>query len=243
MKSAFNPSPSISCCLLLQLVAPLSAATLPAVFNVRDFGTAGDGVHLDTAGINKAIETCIKTGGGTVYLPPGRYLTGTIEVKSHVTLDLDAGATILGSENPQDYPACADPWGREEKILSPLISANGAQNITLTGRGTIDGQGQVWWKRHFLAHPRRGMSGATTPEEIEEAKKVSLGRPHLIRLVKCKDVVIEKLNLKDSPEWTVHPLFCEFVRIEGVTIQNRVPSPNTDGINPQHRRNIQMLHS
>ena len=82
----------------------LEAATSTALFNVRDYGAIGDGKNLETAAINKAVEACAKAGGGTVYLPPGKYLSGTIVLQSHVTLDLDAGATILGSENPEDYP-------------------------------------------------------------------------------------------------------------------------------------------
>ena len=71
-----------------------------------------------------------------------------------------------------------------------------------------------------------------TPEDFAEVKKVANGRPQLIRLVHCNDVVIEHLNLTNSPSWNVHPLFCEFVRVDGITISTPVPSPNTDGINP-----------
>ena len=91
--------------LLLLSSTMLFAASSRALFNVRDYGATGDGHTLDTAALNRAIGACAQAGGGTVYLPPGNYLTGTIELKTHVTLELDAGATILGSENPDDYPA------------------------------------------------------------------------------------------------------------------------------------------
>ncbi len=220
----------------------LRAAPGPVVFNVRHYGAVGDGRHLETVAINKAVAACTKAGGGMVYLPPGKYLTGTIVLKSHVTLDLDAGATILGSENPSDYPLVSDPWGSDRKVISPLIYAEDAENLTLTGRGTLNGQGQTWWKRQWLAMPKKGMPGAKTPEEIAEAKKVSHGRPQLIRLVRCHDVVIERLNLTNSPSWNIHPLFCEFVRVDGVTISTPVPSPNTDGINPESCRNVQIIN-
>ena len=230
--------------LLLALALALSAgaASSTALFNVRDYGAAGDAKALDTAAINRAIEACSAAGGGTVYLPPGNYLTGTVLLKSHVTLDVDAGATLSGSDNPADYPLLVDPWGVEGQVLSPLIYAEGARNITLTGRGTIDGRGQPWWKRQWLAHPKRGMPGAVTDEEKAEAKKVEHGRPRAVRFVNCKDVVIEQLNFTNSPFWTISPLFCEFVRVDGVTIQNPVPSPNTDGINPESCRNVQILN-
>jgi polygalacturonase len=224
------------------LGASLAAAPAGAVFDVKHYGAAGDGRRLDTAAINQAIDACAAAGGGTVYVPPGRYLTGTVVLKSHVSLQVEAGATLLGSEEPEDYPLIDDPWDPAAKAIAPLIYADHAENITLTGRGTIDGQGRAWWKRHWLANPKRGMHAPATPAELAEAKKVEHGRPRLIRLIHCRDVVIEKLNLQNPGMWTVNPLFCEFVRVDGVTIQNPVPSPNTDGINPESCRNVQIIN-
>jgi polygalacturonase len=197
---------------------------------------------METTAINTAIDDCAAKGGGTVYFPPGKYLTGTVVLKSHVSLQVEAGATLLGSEDPNDYLLIDDPWEKTNKTIAPLIYADHAENITLTGRGTIDGQGQAWWKRHWLANPKKGKPGPTTPEEVAEAKKVEHGRPRLIRLIHCRDVVIEKLTLKNAGMWTVNPLFCEFVRVDGVTILNPVPSPNTDGINPESCRNVQIIN-
>ncbi len=222
------------------LAGCLQAASGPALFNVKDYGASGDGEHLETDAINAAINACVAAGGGTVNVPPGKYLTGTVVLKSHVALQLEAGATLLGSEDPKDYPLIDDPWEQSNKTISPLIYADHAENIALTGRGTIDGQGQVWWRRYWLAHPKKGMAGAATPEEAAEARKVEFGRPRLIRLIHCRDVVIEKLQLTNAGMWTVNPLFCEFVRVDGLTIQNPVPSPNTDGINPESCRNVQI---
>jgi len=228
--------------LLLLSAFAIEAATTSALFNVRDYGAAGDGKHLETGAINKAVAACANAGGGTVYLPPGKYLTGTIVLKSHVTLELDAGATILASESPDDYPMCKDPWGGDRLWIAPLIYAENAENITITGRGTINGQGQVWWKRQWLMEPKKGMPGAKTAEDFAEVKKISNGRPQLIRLVRCSDVVIEHLTLTNSPSWNVHPLFCDFVRVDGLTVAATVPSPNTDGINPESCRNVQIIN-
>jgi polygalacturonase len=220
----------------------LGASPGPSVFDIKDYGASGDGQHLDTSAINRAIDACASAGGGTVYVSPGKYLTGTVVLKSHVTLQLEAGATLLGSEQPVDYLLIADPWDATRKTIAPLIYADHAENITLTGRGTIDGQGRAWWKREWLAHPKKGMAGAATPEDFAEVKKIDNGRPRLIRLIHCKDVVIEKLNLQNAAMWTVNPLFCEFVRVDGLTILNPVPSPNTDGINPESCRNVQIVN-
>jgi polygalacturonase len=220
----------------------LSSQAAPVLFDVRDYGAAGDGRRMETAAINRAIDACAMAGGGTVYVPPGKYLTGTVVLKSHVCLQLEAGATLLGSEDPDDYLLIDNPWDQTAKTIAPLIYADHAVNITLTGRGTINGQGQAWWKRQWLAKPKKGMPGITTPEDAAEVAKIRHGRPRLIRLIHCQDVVIEKLCLKNSAVWTVNPLFCEFVRVDGVTIQNPVPSPNTDGINPESCRNVQIVN-
>ena len=218
-----------------------AAVTLP-ICNVRDFGASGDGQHKETAALQAAIDSCAKGGGGTVLVPPGRYLTGTISLRSHITLDVGAGAIILGSEDPADYPLRDNLYGTGRKAISSLIYADSVEGITLTGRGTIDGQGQVWWKRQWFAVPKKNMPQAKTPEDFAEARKVANGRPHLIQISRSKDVVIERLHLVNSASWTVHPLLCEFVRIDGITIENPVPSPNTDGINPESCRNVQILN-
>jgi len=218
------------------------AATSP-LYNVADFGAVGDGRHKDTAAIQRAIDTCAKAGGGTVLLPGGRYLTGAIELRSHITFEVGPGAVILGSEDPVDYPLHDNAWGGTRKTVSSLIYAADAEDVTITGRGTIDGQGLVWWKRQWLAAPKKGMPAPSTPADFEEIRKLANGRPQLIQIVRSKHLVIEKVHLINSPSWTIHPLFCEFVRVDGVTIENPVPSPNTDGINPESCRNVQIVNS
>ncbi len=221
----------------------ITAATGPAIFNVSDYGAAGDGKKLDTAAFNNAITACTQAGGGTVYVPPGNYLTGTVELKSHVTLELSAGATILGSENPDDYPSTKSVWDDARAVMAPLIYAVDAENITITGRGTIDGQGAIWWRRLRLNDPRKFPPGPQTDDDRAEAKKLSRGRPHLFRPVRCKDIVLENVNLRNSAEWHVHPMLCENLRIDGITINAPATmAHNTDGINPESCRNVQILN-
>lgn len=212
--------------------------------NPRDFGAVGDGVFKETGAIQQAIDACAKAGGGTVTLPPGRYLSGALQLRSHITFELSPGAVLLGSGDPADYPLRESVWGDGRRSYSALIYADGVEDVTITGRGTIDGQGQVWWKRQWLAAPKKGMKAASTPEELAEAKIVtSGGRPRLIQIVRSKQVVIERVHLINSASWTVNPVLCEFVRVDGITIENPVPSPNTDGINPESCRNVQILNS
>lgn len=224
-------------------VALLVPCAFAATFNVRDYGAAGDGAKKDTAAIARAIDACAKAGGGTVLLPPGRYLTGALTLKSNMTLEIEAGATLLGSPDPEDYPLHPGVWGDGRKEISPLIYAEDAENVTLRGRGVIDGQGQFWWRRMGWPDRRKLPLDQRTPAERAELAKLANGRPHLVRIVRGKFVTIEQLHMINSPAWTVNPQFCEFVRVDGITIQNPVPSPNTDGINPESCRNVQILNS
>lgn len=223
---------------LLILLATLPVAAMTC--NVRDYGATGNGTAKETAAIQRAIAACAPAGG-TVTIPAGRYLTGAIELKSNIRLDIAAGATLLGSEDPTDYPLQPNPYEPDRQERSALIFGHDLANITLSGRGTIDGRGQIWWKRQRWAHPRKG-DAAPTPAETAEAQKVAEGRPHLIKIVRGKNVWIEGLTLLNSPGWTVNPVFCEFVTVLGITIVNPVPSPNTDGINPESCRNVHIAN-
>ncbi|MFB3829393.1 MAG: glycoside hydrolase family 28 protein [Bryobacteraceae bacterium] len=220
----------------LLFLAGMSA--LAGTFNVRDYGAAGNGVRKDTAAIARAVDACAKAGGGAVLLPPGRYLTGSIELKSNVTLEIEAGATILGSTDPADYAVAPNAYMPERSELTGLIWGRDLVNVTVKGRGTVDGQGKTWWERQWAASPKKGRP-APSPAATAAAKKALVnGRPYLLKLVRCKNVLVEGLTFVNSPAWTIHPVMCEFVNIHALTIVNPVPSPNTDGINPESCRNV-----
>ena len=189
-------------------------------FNVRDYGAIGDGIALDTRAIQNAIDAASKSGGGTVFVPAGKFLTGAIFLRDHITLHLDAGATLLGSEKPADYPIVPMRWeGVTQPTHAPLITGIGLKNIAITGRGTIDGRGEAWWRAH-------------------RAKTLDAPRPRLIAFANCANVLIENVSLINSPAWTINPVRCENVTINQVTIHNPPDSPNTDGINPDSCRNV-----
>ncbi len=187
-----------------------------------DFGAAGDGLALDTAALQAAIDACAAGGGGTILLPPGRYLTGPLFLRDQITLQLEAGATLLGSQNPADYPVITSRWeGVEQPGYAPLLGGSDLTNVTITGRGTIDGQGDCWWqafRQKSLAYPR----------------------PRLIGFSDCRNLLIENVSLAYSPSWTVHPVRCENVTVRGIRITNPPDSPNTDGINPDSCRLVRI---
>jgi polygalacturonase len=185
-----------------------------AFFDLFEFGATGDGQTKDTFALQAAIDACAAHGGGTVLVPAGRYLTGTLLFHSNITLHMVAGAILLGSQNPADFPIAPNRWeGAEQLTHAALLAGNDLKNIAITGRGIIDGQGESWWRafrEKTLTHPR----------------------PRLIGFTDCTNVLIEGLTLTNSPAWTVNPVRCENVNIRGLTIINPPDSPNTDGINP-----------
>jgi len=217
--------------------------------NVTDHGINPGNTEVFTEVLNTLIDETSAGGGGTIYFPSGEYLSGPIHMKSNITIHLDAGAVLRFSDNFDDYLPMVPSRFEGVDILnfSPLIYAWEAENITITGRGTIDGQGQAWWDFHhkLYRNPRpskwqrefremnRGMLMPDNPAMFERG----FCRPPFIQPMYCKNVRIEGINIINSPFWTVNPEFCENVTIDGVTITNP-PSPNTDGINPESCKNV-----
>ena len=201
---------------------PMEAASAGTHFNVRDHGAAGDGSTLDTAAIQSAIDACHRNGGGRVFFPAGKYLSGTLFLRDEVNLHLDSGSILAASGNPDDYPVLDHRWeGLQQPTYAPLLAGGGLKNITVSGRGTIDGQGEAWWRRF-----RDG--GLKYP------------RPRLISFSDCENVLIEGLTLVNSPSWTVNPVRCSNLTVRGVTIVNPPDSPNTDGINPDSCQHVRI---
>ena len=191
-----------------------------ASFNVRDCGALGNGQDLDSPAIQAAIDACAAQGGGTVTLPAGRYHAGSLFLRSNITLHLDSGAVLLGSENPDDYPVIHSRWeGKHQDTHAPLIGGDRLQNICVTGRGTIDGRGAVWWK-------------------AKEEKTLAYPRPRLVSFSNCSNVLIETITAINSPSWTINPIHCQNLNVHAVTIINPADSPNTDGINPDSCRSV-----
>ncbi len=186
-------------------------------FNVCEHGIIGDGKTNNTKSIAALIELAHKQGGGTIYFPPGQYLTGTVELKSNMTLYLDSGAVIMGSADPEDYPLITKDIleGYNRGGHSGLIKALNCENVSIMGRGVIDGCGMNWWGNPKNEH-----------------------RPRAVQPILCKGVLIQGITIKNSAMWTVHPMCCENVMIDGITIKNPSDSPNTDGINPESCSNV-----
>ena len=194
-------------------------------YDIRDFGAKGDGETINTKAIQAAIDACTANGGGAVLIPGGDFRTGTIQLKNDVTLKLSSSGRILGSTNREDY------LNRDVMIsrgLGPgngnvvLLFAAGATNVTIEGRGTIDGDGGVFYTgRGDGSGPRA--PGSPTPTNV-----VNIDRPHLIVFTRCENLLMRDVFLTRSAYHCVRILNCEHVHFDGVRIFNRV-NLNNDG--------------
>ncbi len=205
------------------------------VFDVRDHGAKGDGRTKDTAALQSAVEACAKAGGGTVYLPPGTYLSGTVVLKDNVTFHLEAGATLLGSTDLADYTHQPGPPRTGDANGKHLLFARDAENVTLSGSGRIDGQGRAFWVPANRVPPK--------PEDLWRDVATydwkPLDRPSpMVEFFHCRNLRIEDVTLANASGWTLRPIECDTVFIRGLKIRNPVIGPNTDGIDPTCCRNV-----
>ena len=243
----------------LVISAPIYANT----YNIKELGADITGLVKCTGLINTTIDKAAKEGGGTLYFPAGNYLTGPINMQSNITLHIESGATIRFSDDFEDYlPFMTVRWeGVVMKTFAPLINAQNANNLTITGRGTLDGQGKKWWDfDNPLITEARSTGKITHVTDIqrqwEEANKGLVVddyfkptierrffRPPFIQFYECENILIEGVTIKNSPFWTINPEFCNNLVVHGITINN--PSkdpkgPNTDGINPSSCSNVRI---
>lgn len=175
----------------------------PKVLNVQDFGAVGDGIQINTKAIQKAVDKCA-LNGGEVFIPSGKFVTGTIYLKSNVRLHISENAVLLGSTNIEDYPHnmpdyrfYGDTWVRQS-----LFYAENQHNITITGRGTIDGQGGS-----FQVNTRK------KPDRYRN-------RPYILWFVNCSNLRVETIKLTNSAMWMQHYLACNKVWIDGIRVFN-----------------------
>ena len=232
--------------------------------DMQKAGANPGGKKLNTELINKTIDKLNANGGGTLFFSAGTYFTGAIKMKSNITLELEAGATLLFSDNFDDYLPFVEM--RHEGILMksfcPLIYAVDAENITIKGEGKLDGQGKKWWDEFYRVIVDVDANGindlnkyqpmwdkandvkalyAETNEDYISSMKRRFFRPPFIQPIRCKNVRIQGVTIVNSPFWTINPEFCENVTVDGITIANPL-SPNTDGINPESCRYVHIAN-
>jgi polygalacturonase len=182
-------------------------------FKISDFGAKADGKTFDTHAFQSAIAACTKAGGGTVDVPPGQYLVTPFVLASNLNLRLEAGAVIRLTPNPDDYNLV-------DGLYESAITLKDGHDISITGSGTIDGQGARFWKEL----PLKG----TDPMIWQWLPH----RPALIMLTNCTNILVQGVTLTNSPMFHLVPMQCKNVTIQGIHVKAPAISPNTDGIDP-----------
>lgn len=208
-------------------------------FPITDFGAVADGVTLNTAAIQKAIQAAAAAGGGRVDVPAGVFRSGSIFLAQGVELHLAAGAVLLGSEHIEDYPKrLTRIEGHFEPWRMALVNAQKLNGVRITGEGRLDGDGPVYWKAFWQ---RRKENPKCTNLEVE--------RPRLVFIDRCRDVRIDGVALQDSGFWNLHVYRCRDVMVTGVRItlpsvnaSTGLRGPSTDGIDLDSSQNVTIRH-
>ncbi len=230
-------------CLLVTMAVSFPAyATGEAIFNVKDYGATGSKADDARPAIQKAIDACAAAGGGVVYLPPGEYTSGTLHLRNHVRFRIEAGATLFASQDPNAY----DTGGIPSKAA--LLYGEDVQDISIEGRGTVDGQAEYIWRPDDF---ERAFSHKIMMESLHKPLLRSFPKgfpdrtiyPHLVWLGRCKDVHIAGLTFLHSPSWTMALYGCERMVIEGLYIYTSLKEAVwADGIDIDSSKDIRIAN-
>lgn len=224
-------------------------------YNIREFGATGAGDESAVDPLRELVMRCGEAGGGVIYLPPGRYRSGPLQLPSNTTLRIEVGATLTFIPRFELYPPVLTRWEGEECYgMHPCIFVSGASNVVIEGGGIIDGYGEPWWEE---LHRRRaaGETYPKWPRELELAElngKVSAAnsggggremqflRPPLIQFFHAKRSVVRNVSCQNTPFWNTHIVYSDEVDIDSVTFRSPEDSPNTDGLNIDSSSNVRI---
>ena len=225
--------------MILINIPAMAATTNPTCFDIREQGARSNTDEMQTRAIQQTIDACSAAGGGTVIVPAGTFFSGAIRLHSHIILRLEPGAVLKGSPNLADY--------KIDGQLVGLISTIDAQEIGITGPGTIDGNGMAFMQpekphvgndfdRKFI---RQGEKYFTEKDSAEDGPILPKSRPgNMVVFANCKKVRIQDVTLHEPPYWTLHINGSEDVVIHGITVDNRQDIPNNDGIHSSTSRDV-----
>lgn len=220
-------TPLLTLLLGAALLLNLDAHASEIVFNVRNLGAKGDGQTLDTEAIQKAFDS-VEKSGGTIVFPAGNYISGPLSLKGDkVTVRLDEGATLFATTNQAAFlKVAAGNWlaAQSGGDFNPFFAIKDSTDVTITGKGTIDGNGFAWWEAAEEA--RRKVSGFTLP------------RPNLIVPTRIKNLRITGITIQNSMKFHLVPTECDGVWIEGIKMFAPERAANTDAIDPSICRNV-----
>ncbi|MCU4676542.1 glycoside hydrolase family 28 protein [Catenovulum sp. 2E275] len=220
--------------------------TAAPVFNIKEFGAKPESKESNDRAIAAAISTAHSNGGGIVFIPEGSWQVGPIHFKSFVNLHIAEGAILHFSGDPKDYlPAVKTTWeGMECYNYSPLIYAYECVEIAITGKGLLTTQMDIWtiWGKRPKPHMEalaslyhQAAKGIPVEDRVMTYEGANL-RPHFIQFNRCQNVLIEDINIENSPFWVLHPFLCRDVVIRRVNV--KAHGHNNDGIDPEMTQNM-----
>ena len=216
-------------------------------FNIRKFGAIPDNATINTKYIQNAIDSCAASGGGTVYVPAGIFVTGTVILKSNVNLYLESGSQLKGSPNIADYKPYKSPIYNSDAHFG-LIYASRAENVSITGQGAINGNDDVFFiwdqakkiewggieytrqKSNFRSVQNGIGDGPVVPKPVRPGQ--------MIIFSECKNVLVRDIQLIKSPFWTLHFADCDGVIASGLKVWASMETPNSDGIDITSCNNV-----
>jgi len=215
-------------------------------FNITNYGAVGDGTTLNTQSVQKAIDACFKAGGGKVIIPTGVYIIGTIYLKSNINLYLEPGAILRGSSNIEDYA----PYN---EVHYGMIYAENAENITISGTGNIDGNGDLFFDlNHAKKIDRAGSQYTRQKDDFRKVTDGGLGdgpivpktRPYQMFIFSsCKRVTLKNIFISKPPFWTMLFVDCDGVLVDGIRLWTNMLAPNADGIDIASCNNVIISNS
>jgi len=216
----------------------IAAAAWCADFRANDYGAKGDGKADDTAAIQKTIDRAAESGG-TIVFQPGVYLSGAVFLKSGTHLRVDEGVTLRGVRSLAGYPILQSRVaGIEMKWPAALINVYEQSGVTISGAGTIDGDGKIWWDKYW------NMRKDYDPKGLRWAADYDCQRPRLILIYNSSDIDLRGLRLERSGFWTVHICYSHKIAVDGLTIRNNIggKGPSTDGIDVDSSSDVLVEH-
>lgn len=226
--------------LIFTFVTGCHAPVKKGIYDITSYG-AVSGSGVVTTSLQNAVDACHENGGGTVQIPPGEFVSGTIVLKNNVNLELAEGAVLKGSTDTSDYIV--------NGIHHGLIYAQNVKNVSITGKGTINGNGTYFMdpgRMHIgndfgREYTRQGENFMPEGKKFEDGPVAYDYRPGMmIVFLSSENIRLEEVTLKDSPEWTIRFGECDGVLVAGISIYNNLMVPNSDGIHCTASRNIRI---